>query len=42
VQLPKQASRHVTPLSALQKRILVLLGIEPAIYEGLMPFVDTG
>jgi transposase len=42
VQLPNQAIRHVTPLSALQKRILVLLGIEPAIYEGLMPFVDTG
>ena len=42
VQLPKQAIRHVTPLSALQKRILVLLGIDPAIYEGLMPFLDTG
>jgi transposase len=42
VHLPNQAIRHVTPLSALQKRILVLLGIEPAIYEGLMPFVDTG
>ena len=42
VQLPNQAIRHVTPLSALQKRILILLGIEPAIYEGLMPFVDTG
>jgi transposase len=42
VHLPNQAIRHVTPLSALQERILVLLGIEPAIYEGLMPFVDTG
>ncbi len=42
VHLPNQAIRHVTPLSALQKRILVLLGIEPAIYEGLMPFLDTG
>ncbi len=42
VQLPNQVIRHVTPLSALQKRILVLLGIEPAIYEGLMPFFDTG
>jgi transposase len=42
VHLPNQAIRHVTPLSALQERILVLLGIEPAIYEGLMPFFDTG
>ncbi len=42
VHLPNQAIRHVTPLSELQKRILVLLGIEPAIYEGLMPFADTG
>jgi len=41
VQLPNQAIRHVTPLSALQKRILVLLGIDPAIYEGLMSFFDT-
>jgi transposase len=41
VQLPNQAIRHVTPLSALQKRILVLLGLDPAIYEGLMPFFDT-
>jgi len=42
VHLPDQTIHHVTPLSELQKRILVLLGIEPAIYEGLMPFVDTG
>jgi transposase len=42
VRLPEQTIYHVTPLSELQKRILVLLGIEPAIYEGLMPFVDTG
>ena len=41
VQLPNQAIRRVTPLSALQKRILVLLGIDPAIYEGLMSFFDT-
>jgi transposase len=41
VHLPNQAIRHVTPLSALQKRILVLLGIDPAIYEGLMLFFDT-
>jgi len=42
VRLPDQTIHHVTPLSELQKRILVLLGIEPAIYEGLMPFFDTG
>jgi transposase len=41
VQLPNQAIRHVTPLSALQERILVLLGIDPKIYEGLMSFFDT-
>jgi len=42
VRLPEQTIYHVTPLSELQKRILLLLGIEPAIYEGLMPFLDTG
>jgi transposase len=42
VNLPDQTIYHVTPLSELQKRILVLLGIEPAIYEGLMTFSDTG
>lgn len=42
VQLPDQTIYHVTPLSELQKRILALLGIEPAIYEGLMPYFDTG
>ena len=42
VRLPDQTICHVTPLSELQKRILVLLGIEPSIYEGLMPFLDTG
>jgi len=42
VQLPNQAIRHVTPLSALQKRILALLGIKPDIYEGRMSFFDTG
>ncbi len=41
VQLPNQSIRHVTPLSALQERILVLLGIDPTIYEGLMSFFDT-
>jgi transposase len=42
VRLPDQTIYHVTPLSALQKCILALLGMEPAIYEGLMPFLDTG
>ena len=42
VRLPEQTIYHVTPLSELQKRILLFLGIEPAIYEGLMPFFDTG
>jgi transposase len=42
VNLPDQTIYHVTPLSELQKSILVLLGIQPAIYEGLMPFLDTG
>jgi transposase len=42
VYLPDQTIYHVTPLSELQKRILALLGIQPAIYEGLMPFLDTG
>jgi transposase len=41
VQLPNQAIRHVTPLSVLQERILVLLGIDPTIYESLMSFFDT-
>jgi transposase len=41
VHLPDQTIYHVTPLSALQKHILVLLGLDPAIYEGLMPFFDT-
>jgi len=42
VRLPDQTIYHVTPLSELQKRILALLGMETAIYEGLMPFLDTG
>jgi len=42
VRLPEQTIYHVTPLSELQKRILMLLGIQPEIYEGLMPFLDTG
>lgn len=33
VQLPEQTIRHITPLSELQKRILILLGLSPSIYE---------
>lgn len=35
VKLPDQVLRHVTPLSALQRRILSLLGLPAAIYEHL-------
>jgi transposase len=35
VHLPNQTIRHVTPLSALQRRILVLLGLSPSTYESL-------
>jgi transposase len=35
VHLPDQAMRHVTPLSALQIRILELLDLSPAIYTRL-------
>jgi len=42
VRLPDQTIYHVTPLSELQKRILALLGMETAIYESLIPFLDTG
>jgi transposase len=35
VQLPEQVIRHVTPLSELQRRILVLLGLPVSIYENL-------
>lgn len=42
VHLSDQTIYHVTSLSELQKRILVLLGLDPAIYEGLMPFLDSG
>lgn len=41
VQLPDYTIRHVTPLSVLQKHVLLLLGLKPAIYECLgVPF-DT-
>jgi transposase len=35
VRLPEQVIRHVTPLSELQRRILVLLGLPASIYENL-------
>ena len=35
VYLPDQIIRHVTPLTALQIRILALLGLSPAVYTRL-------
>jgi transposase len=35
IQLPQQLVRHVTPLTPLQKRILELLDLSPALYEAL-------
>jgi transposase len=35
VQLPDQTICHITPLSALQRRILALLGLPAATYENL-------
>lgn len=35
VRLPDQVIRHVTPLTALQTRILELLGLSPAVYTSL-------
>jgi len=35
VRLPGQLMRHVTPLSALQTRILELLGLSPGVYTRL-------
>ena len=35
VRLPERTIRHVTPLSALQRRILELLGLPVLIYEDL-------
>lgn len=32
VHLPDRTIRHVTPLNSLQRRILELLGLSPAIY----------
>ncbi|MDQ7030455.1 MAG: IS1634 family transposase [Ardenticatenia bacterium] len=40
VRLPERAIRHVTPLSALQRRILELLGLPVSIYEDLALTVD--
>ena len=36
VRLPDQTIRHVTPLSSLQRRILVLLGLPVSIYGALL------
>ena len=35
LQLPEQVIRHVTPLTALQQQILVLLGLPPDLYASL-------
>jgi transposase len=35
IHLPDQRIRHVTPLTALQVRILELLGLSPAVYTAL-------
>ena len=35
IQFPDRTVRHVTPLTPLQERILVLLGLSPHIYRGL-------
>ena len=40
VRLPERTIRHVTPLSALQRRILELLGLPVSIYEDLTLWVD--
>ncbi len=40
VRLPERTIRHVTPLSALQRRILELLGLPASIYEDLALPVD--
>ena len=40
VHLPEQTIRHITPLSSLQKRILALVGLCPAIYQALAVHVD--
>jgi transposase len=42
VHLHNQTIRHVTPLSALQKRILSLLNLSPSIYENLVVLFDSG
>jgi transposase len=36
VELPNQIIRHLTPLSALQQRLLVLAGVEPTCYLRLV------
>ena len=41
VRLPEQMIYHVTPLSALQRRILELLGLSFSIYEDLALLVEV-
>jgi transposase len=41
VRLPNETVRYVTPLSALQQRILSLLGVSSSVYAGLESFFDT-
>jgi transposase len=41
VQLPDETIRYITPLSALQQRILDLLGISSGVYLGIESFVNT-
>jgi transposase len=41
VQLTEHTIRHVTPLSVLQKHVLLLLGLSPSIYERLGLHFDT-
>lgn len=36
VELPNQFIRHLTPLSALQQRLLALAGVEPTCYVRLV------
>jgi transposase len=41
VRLPEQTIRHITPLSGLQKRILALAGLSPAIYQAPVAHADS-
>ena len=41
VELSDETVRYITPLSALQQRILDLLGLSSGIYLGISSFVNT-